>query len=189
MFNPTSHNVYIKIPVNPSWSKNPGQDSDGIKAIKALSKARIPVNCTLIFTPEQAWLAAKAGAKFVSPFAGRIDDYIRKNNNVKIDKSAYYPEEGLEKNGQPLHDNGIVSGVDLVAQCVHLFKNYNFKCEVLAASLRNTRQVRESALIGANIATIPYSVIKVLLSHPKTEEGMESFTNDIVPEYANLTNK
>ena len=75
-------NVYIKIPINTSFDKE--RDFDGIKAIKELSKNRIPVNCTLIFTPEQALLAAKAGAKIVSPFAGRVDDYLRKKAKISF---------------------------------------------------------------------------------------------------------
>jgi transaldolase len=187
LFNPVANNVVIKIPVNPSFEDNEGSDFDGIHAIKGLSKAGIPVNCTLVFTPEQAWLAAKAGATYVSPFAGRIDDYIRSQHNVSFEKSDYFPADGWETETEVWEDNGIVSGVDLVAQIVEVFQNYDFKTEVLAASLRNTRQVREVALVGADIATVPFSVIKELLTHYKTREGMQKFTADIVPEYAKLT--
>ena len=82
MFNPIAKNVYIKIPINPSFPNEEDRDHEGIKAIRALKRANIPVNCTLIFTPEQALLAAKAGAKIVSPFAGRVDDLIRHNNGI-----------------------------------------------------------------------------------------------------------
>ncbi|MBT4445901.1 transaldolase, partial [archaeon] len=75
MFNKVAKNVYIKIPINPAFKNSDSTHFDGIIAIKALSKAKIPTNCTLIFTPEQALLAAKAGASFVSPFAGRVDDF------------------------------------------------------------------------------------------------------------------
>lgn len=184
MFNPVANNVYIKIPVNPY---NNESDNDGIKAIKTLTKAGIPINCTLIFTPEQALLAAKAGAKFVSPFAGRVDDYIRTVNNIGFEKTDYFPALGWQEQGRYLEDNGIISGVDLVKQCVDVVKRYKFKTEVLAASIRNSRQARECALVGADIATLPLGVIKELLKHPKTEEGMVNFTKDIVPEYANLT--
>lgn len=187
MFNPVANNVYIKIPVNPMFKNNPGTEYDGIKAIKTLSNAKIPINCTLIFTPEQALLAAKAGAKFVSPFAGRIDDFIRVSNKLKFDKTDYFPEDGIEKKGKTLEDNGIVSGIDLVEQIVDIFNYYQLDCDVLAASLRNTRQVREAALSGADIATLPYSVIKKLLLHKKTEEGMKNFTKDIVKEYIGMT--
>lgn len=186
MFNSIANNVNIKIPVNPSFENNKSKEFDGIKAIKALSKEKIPVNCTLIFTPEQALLAAKAGATFVSPFAGRIDDYIRSQHNINFKKSDYFPAEGLEDNDEIFEDNGIVSGIDLVAQIVEIFSIYGIRTEVIAASMRNTRQVREAALVGADIATIPFDVIKELLTHYKTQEGMEKFTADIVPEYANL---
>ena len=83
-FYPVAHIVCIKIPVNPSFQKNDGLDYDGIQAIKALAEKRISVNATLVFTPEQALLAAKAGARFVSPFAGRVDDYIAYCTNWNI---------------------------------------------------------------------------------------------------------
>jgi transaldolase len=185
MFNPVAKNVYIKVPVNPVFGDKINH-FDGLKAIQAFSKAKIPVNCTLIFTPEQALLAAKAGAAFVSPFAGRIDDYIRKDNGRNFNKTDYFPEDGIESRKGLLNDNGIVSGVDLIAQIVEIFDNYQLNTEVLAASIRNSRQARESALAGANIATLPLSVIEELLIHPKTIEGMAKFTEDIVPEYAKL---
>jgi len=189
MFNPVAKNVYIKIPINPSFEGEEGREHEGIKAIQTLSKAGIPVNCTLIFTPEQALMAAKAGAKIVSPFAGRIDDLIRKQNKIKFDKTDYFPEEGITKGKNVLEDNGIVSGIDLVAQTVEIFKEHHIKTEVLAASIRNTRQAREAALVGADIATLPIAIIKELLVHYKTQEGMKNFTKDIVPEYVNLTKK
>ena len=187
MFNPVAKNVYIKIPVNPSMEEKSGKDFDGIRAIKSLSDKRIPINSTLIFTPEQALLAAKAGAAFVSPFAGRVDDYIRSLNKIDFKKEDYFPFSGLEKNGKLLEDNGIVSGVDLVAQIREIFDNYGMtQVKVLAASIRNPRQVREVALAGADIATLPFNVIEGLLSHYKTREGMEKFTRDVVPEYKDL---
>jgi transaldolase len=187
MFNPVANNVNIKIPVNPSFPEETGRDFEGIQAIKTLSKTGIPVNCTLIFTPEQALLAAKAGAKYVSPFAGRIDDFIRSNNKITFKKTDYFPEEGLEKNGEILEDNGIVSGIDLISQILDILSLYDLKTEVIAASIRNSRQAREAALIGADIATLPYGVIMQLLVHYKTKEGMKKFTDDIIPEYENLT--
>jgi transaldolase len=186
LFDPVAHNVYIKIPVNPAFKDSDATHFDGIRAIRALTAAGIPVNTTLIFTPEQALLAAKAGAKFLSPFAGRIDDDLRTRGNVKFDKTAYYPASGMTLEGVELEDNGIVSGIDLVEQCVEIVSIYGFKAEVLAASLRNPRQVREAALVGAHIATLPFSVIRDMLKHHKTYEGMELFTADIVPEYAEL---
>jgi len=187
IFNPVAKNVYIKIPVNPSMEEKSGKDFDGIRAIKALSGKRIPINSTLIFTPEQALLAAKAGAAFVSPFVGRVDDYIRSVNKIDFKKQDYFPFSGLEKNGELLEDNGIVSGVDLVTQIREIFDNYGMtQVKILAASIRNARQAREVALAGADIATLPFNVIEGLLSHYKTREGMERFTRDVVPEYKDL---
>jgi transaldolase len=187
IFNPVAKNVYIKIPINPAFKESDPTQFDGIRVIKKLTKAKIPTNCTLIFTPEQALLAAKAGASFVSPFAGRIDDFIRTKNKIKVDKTAYYPARGLTKGQKLLHDNGIHSGIDLVWQTKLILSNYHFSTKVLAASLRNIRQVRECAKSGADIATLPFSVIKQMLKHEKTYQGMASFTKDIVPAYEKLT--
>jgi transaldolase len=186
-YNHVAHNVYIKIPINPAFKEGDPTHFDGIAAIKYLTKKKIPTNCTLIFTPEQALLAAKAGASFASPFAGRVDDFIRMNNKKKFDKTAYYPMDGMKNKSRILEDNGIVSGIDLVAQCVEILEHYGLKTKVLAASLRNPQQVREAALVGAHISTIPFLVIGNLLKHPKTYEGMKKFTADIVPEYVELT--
>ena len=186
MFNQVADNVNIKIPVNPSFRDSDETHFDGIKAVKKLTSAGIPVNCTLVFTPEQALLAAKAGATYVSPFAGRVDDYIRDSAKMKYGKSDYYPMEGLYEGDRLLEDNGVVSGIDLVGQCVQILRCYGFETEVIAASLRNPRQVREAALVGADIATIPFGVIRDMLKHHKTREGMEKFTADVVPEYAGL---
>lgn len=186
MFNPVAGNVYVKIPVNPAFKDEDPTHFDGIRAIGELTAAGIPVNTTLIFTPEQAMLAAKTGAKFLSPFAGRIDDDLRKKANMAFDKRDYYPAEGLLIDDTLLEDNGIASGIHLVEQCVEIVEQYGFEAEVLAASLRNPRQVREAALVGAHIATLPFGVIKDMLKHHKTVEGMELFTADIVPEYAEL---
>ncbi len=186
IFNPTAGNVVIKVPVNPSTNDIPSYE--GIKAIKHFTQSGIPVNATLVFTPEQALLAAKAGAVFVSPFAGRIDDYIRDENKMNYGKTDYFPSNGQKTDilTEYLEDNGIVSGIDLVSQCVEIFREYELNSEVLAASLRNPRQVREAALVGADIATLPFPVIKELLYHYKTSEGMKNFINDIVPEYSSL---
>jgi transaldolase len=185
-FNPIAKNVYVKIPVNPCIEAKCSNSNDGIRAIKFLSKNGIKVNCTLIFTPEQALLAAKAGAKFVSPFTGREDDYIREINRIKFKKEDYFPKEGLKKGRKILDDNGIASGVDLIKECVEILKKNKIKSEVLAASIRNIRQFREVAEVGADIATVPFSVIKNLLNHHKTAEGMRSFIKDTVPEYAKV---
>jgi transaldolase len=186
-FNHTAKNVVIKVPVNTALDEN-GNQFEGLRAIRLLAKEKIPVNATLIFTPEQALLAAKAGAKYVSPFAGRIDDYIRDQNKLKYGKNDYFPADG-NKTLEIKDDNGIVSGIDLVAKCVEILKVHKFNnVEVIAASLRNTRQIREAALAGTHIATIPFSVIKDLAMHQKTFEGMKKFSADAaaVPEFANL---
>lgn len=185
-FNKVAGNVYVKIPVDPCMENNCNIDSDGIKAIKELSKSGIPVNCTLIFTPEQALLAAKAGAKFVSPFMGREDDYIREINRIKFEKEDYFPEKGHRNGRKVLEDNGIVSGVDLIRVCSEIFKKNNIKAEVLAASIRSNRQFREAVKAGADIVTMPYKIIKQSLKHEKTIEGIKKFTEDIVPEYKKL---
>ncbi len=188
-FNSISKNVYIKIPVNPCLEETCSTEADGIKAIKFLSSKKIPINCTLIFTPEQALLAAKAGAKIVSPFAGREDDYLREIDRIKFKKEDYFPAKGIKKLTRILSDNGIVSGVDLIKQCKQIFSLYKIKSEILASSIRNPRQFREIALAGADITTMPYEVIKALLRHHKTAEGMRQFTQDITPEYALITKK
>ena len=187
IFNPVAKNVYIKILVNPSIEEKSGKDFDGIKAIKSLFDKGIPINSTLIFTPEQALLTAKAGAAFVSPFVGRVDDYIRSMNKINFKKEDYFPFSGLEKNNEPIEDNGIVSGVNLVSQIREIFDNYGItQVKILAASIRNARQAREVAMAGADIATLPFNVIEGFLSHYKTREGMEKFTRDIIPEYKDL---
>jgi len=186
LFNPVAGNVNIKIPINPAFKIEDSTHFDGISAIRELSEAGIPVNTTLIFTPEQAMLAAKAGARFLSPFAGRIDDDLRKKAHLVFDKTDYYPADGILIDDTMFDDNGIISGVQLVEQCVDIVEEYAFEAEVLAASLRNPRQVRECALVGAHISTLPIGVIRDMLKHHKTFEGMELFTADIVPEYAEL---
>jgi len=186
-FNTVKKNVYIKIPVNPCLEEKCDRNSDGVKAIKELSKSKIPINCTLIFTPEQALLAAKAGAKIVSPFVGRVDDYIRELNRIQFGKSDYFPARGIKNSsGKILADKGIFSGVDLIQKIKEIFNKQKIKTEILAASIRNKIQFRESALAGADIATVPFDVIESLLKHCKTAEGMKKFTKDIVPEYAKL---
>ena len=172
-FNEIANNVVIKVPVN-TYAGN----YEGLKTIKALREVKIPVNCTLIMTPEQALLAAKAGAKYVSPFAGRIDDYIRIKKlgmkaGVDFQKSDYYPWDGTNS-----EDNGIKSGSNLVEKTVMILDNYDYDTEVIASSIRNVRQVREVAMIGSHIATIPFNVLEAMLLHPKTEEGVKKFSED-----------
>jgi len=184
-FNSIANNVVIKIPVNTATSEN-GNHYEGLKAVKALSEKGIPINATLVFTPEQALLAAKARAKYVSPFAGRVDDFIRTNAGIKFEKPDYFPAEGRKEGGRILEDNGIVSGVDLVARIVDIFANYDLEAKIIAASMRNARQVREVAELGVDIATVPFYVIEQMLKHPKTFEGIVKFSKDVVPEYRNL---
>ena len=181
-FNPVAKNVYIKIPVNPCFEAECDSSFDGIKAIRTLSKGKIPINCTLIFTPEQALLAVKAGAKFISPFAGREDDFIREKAHIKFKKTDYFA--GVKKGKG---DKGILSGTDLIKKCVEILKVGNMKAEVLGASIRNPRQLRDVAIAGADIATMPFNVLKKSINHYKTIEGMKNFTKDIVPEYAKIS--
>lgn len=205
-------NVYIKIPINPAFKTSDKNQLDGIKAIETLSQEGIPINCTLIFTPEQALLAAKAGASFVSPFAGRIDDYLREKSGLKFANADYFPAQGTIVKGRRINDKGIVSGVHLVQACVEVMKKHHYKTKVLAASLRNPLQIAEVKSVGADIATIPFRAIVAMREHPaltpvlnfprlkrkresilkmlqhqKTFEGMKKFTADIVPEYVQLT--
>jgi transaldolase len=184
-FNPVAGNVVIKVPINPTLEPDSGDDADGLRTIVELAGRAIPVNVTLVMNRTQALLAAKAGAAYVSPFAGRIDDYLRASAGISFDKSAYFPAEGLRRSDGSgvLDDDGVVSGVDLVSSLVHVYDTYGIETEVIAASLRNPRQVAEVAEAGADIATIPFSVLRGLLRHPKTFEGMRNFVADVVDEY------
>ena len=130
-------NVIVKIPMT----------DEGLKAVKVLSKEGIRTNVTLVFSPNQALLAAKAGATYVSPFVGRLDDIS--------------------------HD-----GMDLVRNIVTIFRNYGFKTQVIAASMRHPVHVTEAALAGAHIATVPYDVLKKMLRHNLTDEGIQKFLKD-----------
>lgn len=188
-FNPVAGNVAIKIPVSTSRSEKEDH-YEGLKAMKVLSSKGIPVNATLIFTPEQALLAARAGASFVSPFAGRVDDYIREKMGGEMGKDFgkqdYFPPEGTGSGDGKGHDQGILSGVHLVEKIMKVFGKYGFDTEVIAASLRNYRQVREVAELGVHIATVPFPVLEEMIKHPKTFEGVVSFSEDVVPEYKKL---
>ena len=187
-FNPVAGNVVVKIPVNPNLELGGSDGYAGLQAIAALAQDRIPVNTTLVFSPEQALLAAKAGAAYVSPFAGRIDDLLRKRRGMTFQKTDYFPAEGLrdEEGHLLITDNGIRSGVHLVDAIVRTFEMQEVECLVLAASLRNPRQVRECALCGAQVSTIPFDVIRGMVEHEKTVEGMKAFLADVVPEYRAL---
>jgi transaldolase len=130
-------NAVVKIPMT----------LDGLKAIKSLKEKRIPVNCTLIFNPLQALLAAKSGAEYVSPFVGRLDDI---------------GEDGMQ----------------IIDQIKTMFTNYDISTKILVASIRNPVHVLRSAIIGADVVTLPFDVLKKLPSHPKTEEGLARFLDD-----------
>ncbi len=120
---------------------------EGLKAIRTLESSDIPVNTTLIFSVNQALLAAKAGASYVSPFVGRLDDI-----------------------GQ--------SGMDLVSQILDAFDNYEIDTQVIVASVRHPEHVRQSTLLGAHIATVPFGVLSKLAAHPLTDIGLEKFLAD-----------
>ena len=130
-------NVVVKVPVLP----------EALKAVKFLSKKGIRFNVTLVFSVNQALLAAKAGAYMVSPFAGRIDDM-----------------------GQ--------DGAQLVQEIRQVYDNYGFRTKILFASVRNASHVKQAALIGADIATCPFSVIEQLYKHPLTDAGLKKFLDD-----------
>jgi len=130
-------NVVIKIPMT----------QEGMKAVKTLSAEDVRTNVTLVFSANQALLAAKCGATFVSPFVGRVDD-------VGGD------------------------GMGLVSEILEVFSAYGFDTQVIVASVRHPRHVLESALLGADIATVPYAVLKKLFDHPLTDVGIERFLKD-----------
>lgn len=130
-------NIVVKIPML----------VEGLKAVRILTAEGIKTNVTLIFSPLQALMAAKAGATYVSPFVGRLDDVS---------------QEGME----------------LVEQIVDIFSNYAFETEVIVASVRNPLHVLESALMGADIATIPFNVLAKLAAHPLTDKGLKAFLAD-----------
>lgn len=121
--------------------------ANGIKAIKYFSGKGIRTNCTLVFSTGQALLAAKAGATYVSPFVGRLDDICS-------------------------------DGVELIAQIVELYRTYDYKTQVLAASIRHTQHIMQCAAVGADVVTCPLSAIKGLLNHPLTDSGLAKFLAD-----------
>jgi transaldolase len=130
-------NIVVKVPMTP----------EGLKATKALTEKGIKTNVTLIFTPMQALLAAKAGATYVSPFIGRLDDISQ-------------------------------DGMGIIEDIRAIFDNYGYTSEIIVASIRNPVHVLNSALIGADIATIPYSVMMQLAKHPLTDAGIKKFLAD-----------
>ena len=130
-------NVVVKLPLT----------LDGLRATRACSKEGIRTNVTLCFSPNQALLAAKAGATFISPFVGRLDDASE-------------------------------DGMDLIDQIVTIYQNYDYKTQVLVASVRHPIHVARAALIGADVCTIPYKVLEQLAKHPLTDVGLAKFIED-----------
>ena len=130
-------NVVIKVPLV----------VEGLKAVKALTSEGVRTNVTLCFSPSQALLAAKAGASYVSPFVGRLDDVSE-------------------------------DGMALIAQILEIYRNYDFGTQVLVASVRNPLHVVQAARMGADVATIPFSVLAQLAQHPLTDIGLAKFLSD-----------
>ena len=159
-FNDIAGNVWVKIPITTATPDNPDRLCEGLRAIQTLANEGIPINTTLIMRPEQAVIAAYLGATVVSPFAGRIDDMLAQQAGIRDrNKEEYFPAEGLSLPGKGhVTDNGVLSGVHLVKLIHDAFEDRQVDTGVLAASLRNTRQVNECALVGADIATMPRSV-------------------------------
>ena len=131
------NNVIVKCPMT----------GDGLRACKSLSVEGIPVNVTLVFSPNQALLAAKAGAKYVSPFIGRLDDIGH-------------------------------TGMDLIKDIKQIFTNYNFKTEILGASVRHPQHVVDAGKIGADVVTLPPAVLEKMLKHTLTDKGLKAFLDD-----------
>jgi len=130
-------NAVVKIPMT----------EEGIKAVRTLTNEGIKTNVTLIFQPIQALIAAKAGATYVSPFIGRLDDISQR-------------------------------GMEIIDETCRIFYNYGFETEIIVASIRNPVHVLDAALVGADIATIPFNVLKQLMNHPLTDIGLERFLKD-----------
>ncbi|MEP1444251.1 MAG: fructose-6-phosphate aldolase [Hyphomicrobiales bacterium] len=130
-------NICIKLPLT----------MEGLKACKALTDEGYKTNVTLCFSANQALLAAKAGATFISPFIGRLDDMA-------------------------------IDGMELIEDIRTIYDNYGFETEILAASIRTANHVKDAALAGADVATIPPSTLKGLVNHPLTDKGLEAFMAD-----------
>jgi transaldolase len=130
-------NIVVKIPMT----------KEGLRAVKVLHSDGIRTNVTLVFTAIQALLAARAGASFISPFVGRLDDIT-------------------------------TPGMESISQIAQIFRNYSIQTEIIVASIRNPMHVLDAALMGADIATIPFKVIEQLTKHPLTDKGIENFLKD-----------
>lgn len=130
-------NIVVKVPLI----------KEGLKAVKTLTEEDIKTNVTLCFSPSQALLAAKAGATYISPFVGRLDDISHE-------------------------------GMGLIAQIIQIYKNYDYKTQVLVASIRHPLHLVEAAMMGADVCTMPFEVIEKLFKHPLTDIGLEKFLSD-----------
>ncbi len=130
-------NILVKVPLI----------KEGLKAVKTFSDEGIKTNVTLCFSPSQAVLAAKAGATYISPFVGRLDDIS-------------------------------TEGMQLIDQIVQIYRNYDFATQVLVASIRHPLHFVDACMIGADVCTIPFSVIDRLFNHPLTDLGLEKFLSD-----------
>ena len=130
-------NIVIKVPLI----------KEGLKVVKTLTEEKINTNVTLCFSPSQALLAAKAGATYISPFVGRLDDIS-------------------------------TNGMDLISQIVQIYRNYDYQTQVLVASIRHPLHLVEASLIGADVCTMPFSVIDKLFNHPLTDNGLAKFLSD-----------
>jgi len=130
-------NIVVKVPLI----------KEGLKAVRTLSAENINTNVTLCFSASQALLAAKAGATYISPFVGRLDDISQ-------------------------------DGMEIIYQIVQIYKNYNYKTQVLVASIRHPLHLVEAALMGADVCTMPFPVIDKLFNHPLTDLGLEKFLSD-----------
>ena len=112
--------------------------------------------------------------------------FLLEMGRIKFEKNDYFPKEGFKKHKKRLEDKGIISGVNLIEKISTNFKRSKIKTEVLAASIRNQKQLRECETAGADIATVTFKIIEKLISQSKTVEGMKKFTKDIVPEYKKM---
>jgi len=130
-------NIVVKVPLI----------KEGLKAVKTFTEENIKTNVTLCFSPSQALLAAKAGATYISPFVGRLDDIS-------------------------------INGMDLIAQIVQIYRNYDYQTEVLVASIRHPLHLVEASLMGADVCTMPFAVIDKLFNHPLTDNGLVKFLSD-----------
>lgn len=129
--------IVVKVPMT----------EEGMKAVRHFSSMGIKTNVTLVFSPLQALMAAKAGATLVSPFVGRLDDIGH-------------------------------TGMELVEQIIQIYDNYELETQVLVASIRNNQHILEASLLGAEVCTVPFKVLKQMLIHPLTDQGLDKFLKD-----------